>query len=169
MLFCDLSISPVFFSFSFAAAAFASSPRSCTAASFAPPPRLCAAASASSPGLCAPASASSPRLCATGRSHSTSVLWLPFFFLLDFTFEFTIALFEHVCFIRSHSSIGLTLDALCCCGFLLFDVHFFWETSFFDAVITYCAITLLWSLPMCIMSFASASLLQRKCFLSTKM
>ena len=67
LLSCDLNISPVFFSFSFAAAAFASSPRLCAAASFASLPRLCAAGALAF---------SHPDCLLLTRSHSTSVQWL---------------------------------------------------------------------------------------------
>ena len=51
-----------------------------------------------------------------------------FGFMLDFSFEFSVALFEkNVCFTRSRLSIVLTLCALCCWDFLLFAVCVLWD------------------------------------------
>ena len=51
----------------------------------------------------------------------------------------------------------------------VFPVHQYEVQLFHCAVMINCAITLLWSLPMWIMSFDSASLMQHGCFLSTNM
>ena len=107
----DLDISPVFFAFSFV--------------------HRCSC------GVCV----LTQMVCYCGSSNDTSFRLLQrcrrlnhfrllcgscsFSFLLDFPFEFSVALFEHVCFTRSHFFIVLTFCFLCCWGFLLFDVRFF--------------------------------------------